>query len=111
MSHDHQPVDLGAIGRVEFGERGFGATDDLHLGAEDFALDALVRDLAILGIHHRDRHLDSLGLAAADFDRLAGCRRLDDRLKRGNTVDDLVGSDRIGPHPADRGGKTLELGL
>jgi hypothetical protein len=57
VAHDHQPVDLGAVGWVELVERRFGTADDLHFRPENLALDALVGDLSVLRVHHGYGHL------------------------------------------------------
>ena len=56
VPHDHQPVDLGAILRVELEQGLFGAPNDAHLGAEDLVLEAEIRDLTVFGVEHGDGH-------------------------------------------------------
>ena len=64
IAHDHQPVDLGAIGRVEFGE-GFGLRRMMRTSGPKISRSRLViRDLPFLGVEHRHRHLDSLARRA-----------------------------------------------
>jgi hypothetical protein len=61
VPHDHQPVDFGAIRRIELGQRRFGTPDDPHLGAENLAFDGVVGDLAVLRVEHGHRHRRILG--------------------------------------------------
>jgi hypothetical protein len=56
IAHDHQPVDLGAVGGVEVGQCLGSAPDDPHLRTEDLLLEVVVRDLPFFGVEHRDRH-------------------------------------------------------
>ncbi len=56
IAHDHQPVDLAAVGGVEVGE-GLGVSPhQADLGTEDLSFEAVIRDLPFLGVEHRYRH-------------------------------------------------------
>jgi hypothetical protein len=88
VAHDHQPVDLGAVGGVELGQRLLGAAEDAHLGSEDLGFDAEIGDLPVFGIEHRYGHRHFLRIAPGDFAQVphssfwptsqdAGCRSAD----------------------------------
>jgi hypothetical protein len=65
VAHNHQPVDLGAVGWIELGQHPFGAAKDVNFGAENLVLDVEVWDLPILGVHHGHGHRYFLGWRGA----------------------------------------------
>src|SRR6516225_5170971 len=56
VAHDHQAIHLGAIGGIEIGQRLDRAPHDADFRAEDFTFEAILRDLPLLGVEHRDGH-------------------------------------------------------
>jgi hypothetical protein len=56
IAHDHQPIDLGAVGRVEVREGLDLAPHDTDFGTEDPGFEPVIRDLSFLGVEHGHRH-------------------------------------------------------
>jgi len=56
IPHDHQPVDLGAVFGVEFGESFDLAPHYADFGPKDPGFETVVRDLPFLGVEHGHCH-------------------------------------------------------
>src|SRR5215467_192171 len=56
VAHDHQAIDLGAVGGIEIGQRLDRAPHDADFRAEDLEFKAILRDLPLLGVEHSDGH-------------------------------------------------------
>ena len=56
VTHDHQAVDLGAVGGIEIGQRLDRAPHDADFWAEDLTFETVIRDLSLLRVEHGDGH-------------------------------------------------------
>ena len=59
VAHDHQPVDLGAVGGVEVGEGFDLPPHDADIGTENPGFEAVVRDLPLLRVEHDNSHWET----------------------------------------------------
>src|SRR5262249_15029869 len=110
ITHDHQPVDLGAVDVVEVGESFGLAPHDADLGTKNIALKAVVRDLALLRVEDGDRHRDFSPSNLCDCDRPANSGGANDRFEGGDAVQYLVSGDRVRALAFYCRGKAFELG-